>query len=676
MPTAPPAPSPPLTVGRLLLEDALPPEARSHLGPLDKKGTARLFTRLAELSRDRPDVYRVAAQKLHEIGGQGAMESGGYSFSVADLAPTPEIERVRADLRREVQTILANRSLDSAKREQAINAVLEKYRPQIESATQAALNPKNPLAMQIISGAKGSPANLQSLIATDLQYNDASFRPVPFPVLRSYGEGLEPHEFFAGAFGARQGITLLKLGTAKSGWAAKRLLSAAHRLRVSDLDGPDPDPRDPPRGYPVSVTDPDNVGALLAAPAGGYARNTVLTPRVLADLQERGVERILVRSPAVGRHPDGGIYARDAGWREHGDLPPRGHQVGVNAAMAVGERLAQTMISSKHTGGVAGSTSHQEGFPVLDQLISIPSEYRGGVVYARVDGTVDAIQPASQGGHFVRIGGQSHYVAPGRTLRVALGDRVEAGDELSDGLPNPAEVVAHRGIGEGRRVFVEAFRDAARRAGFRFDRRNLEVVAGGLIDHVRLHQELGDYAPGEQIPYSTLEHLWKPRAGAQNRPISEAIGHYLERPVLHYTIGTRVTNRLARELRDWGIQQVTTHTDPPPFQPEMVRSHDVAGLDPDWMTRFLGSNLTRTVLHAVHTGRPSSPTTSSFVPSLAMGGEELARFGRSSGGGTSAPFGKPLKPAKPTPTPTPTPTSTSTPTPTPLDVPATSVTSS
>jgi hypothetical protein len=126
------------------------------------------------------------------------------------------------------------------------------------------------------------------------------------------------------------------------------------------------------------------------------------------------------------------------------------------------------------------------------------------------------------------------------------------------------------------------------------------------------------------VPYSTLEHRWKPREGFRNAPPREAVGKYLERPYLHYTVGTRVTPSMMREFDHFGVKKVDIHDNPPPFQPEMIRGMYTLQHDPDWMTRMYGSGLKGGLLQAAHRGGTSKEMGTSFVPSLAKGTE----FGR------------------------------------------------
>jgi hypothetical protein len=405
--------------------------------------------------------------------------------------------------------------------------------------------------------------------------------------------------------------------TADAGYAAKQLIQGNHRLVVTDLDDENDLDNANVRGLPTRTDDNENVGSLLAVATGGYPRNTELTPKILAELRRNGVEDILVRSPVVGGPADGGVYARDIGMRERGGLAPRGDFIGHAAGQAVSEKLTQMQLSSKHSGGVAGAGP--VGFPLINQLLQVPESFRGGSAHAQADGTVGAPKTAPQGGYYIDIGGKEHYVNPEQTLLFKPGDTVEAGDVLTTGIPNPAEIVRHKGIGEGRRYFVDALRGALKQSGTHVARRNLEVLGRGLINHVRMTDLVDDYAPDDIVPYHTIERNWQPRPGAVTVAPSAAVGQYLERPTLHYTIGTRITKNMVPKLSQFGVNTLTAHRDPPPFEPEMQRAAAAVSTDPDWQVRMLGSGQKGSLLDAAHRGASSDEAGTSFVPAMIRG---------------------------------------------------------
>jgi hypothetical protein len=617
------------TMGQLMINESLPEELRDYERILDKKGIRDL---LETVARDHPDRYRQVAKRLSDVGRHSSFSSGSYSFGLKSMRQPLAARQMRLDLARDLREVYTSDMSDQEK-EQAILSTVGKYQATLaDSVMKEATEQQNPLAMQAISGARGNKTNLNSLIGADLLYTDHRGKALPIPVMRSYSMGLRPYEYFAGAFGARKGVIDLKAATQDAGFFGKQLVQAAHRLLVSKMDDENPYDETNPRGFPADTTDPDNAGGFLAHPVGGYPRNTQLTPKILKELSANGVNQILVRSPTVGGPDDGGVYARDVGIRERSTgLAPVGDFVGTTAGQSLAEPVTQAQISSKHSGGVAGAGAGAiSGFKYINALVQVPKKYPGGAAHSQVDGRVGDIREAPQGGHFVTVGGKEHYVGQGFELRVKPGDEVEAGDVLSDGVPNPGEIVQHKGIGEGRRYFVQAFRDALTGSGVSGDRRNIELLSRGLINHVRLTDEIGDYVPDDVVPYQLIESRWKPRTGHVVVPPAQAKGYYLERPTLHYSVGTRVQPSMLKMMEQHGVKNVYVHKEPPPFEPEMIRGMANASHDPDWFTRMLGSYQQSSVLDAAHRGAVSDEDGSSYVPSLARG-ENFGRTGLTKG---------------------------------------------
>jgi DNA-directed RNA polymerase subunit beta' len=619
------------TLGQILINDALPPEMRDYDRVLTKKSMGALAT---ELAQKHPDKYRDVMKRLHDVGKDAGYSSAGLSFSLKHIRPTLAVKAAQIRTQHAMQEILSNKKLgDKEKQVKLLELAANTQSELLDKVYKEAESQDNPLVHQITGSGVGNKYQLNSLIGADMQYLDHRGDPIPIPVLRGYGQGLRPVEYFAGAFGTRKGVIDLKTATADAGFYGKQLAQMTHRLLVTaDDDDDDDEDRKADaleRGYPTDVDDPDNEGALLARPVGPYKRNTVLTPKILRDIKEMGTKDILVRSPIVGGPADGGVYARDVGFREKGRLPPAGDYVGIAAAQALSEPVTQSQISSKHSGGVGGAGAIS-GFKALNALVQVPKKYPDGAAHAQTDGRVQEIRPAPQGGYYVQINGQDHYVPTERSLAIKKGDDLEAGDVLSDGMPNPSEIVKHKGIGEGRRYFVQAMRQVMGNSGIGAHRRNIELLSRGLVNHVRLTDEYGNYAPDDIVPYAMLERNWTPREGSVAGAPQTLTGHYLEKPVLHYSIGTKIGRGVLNNLNKYGIKNIQAHKEPPPFQPEMVRGMANISNDPDWMTRMLGSYQEKGLMNSVHRGLSSDTAGSSYVPSLAQG-EQFGVTGTTSG---------------------------------------------
>jgi hypothetical protein len=399
----------------------------------------------------------------------------------------------------------------------------------------------------------------------------------------------------------------------KSGYLGKQMVAAAHRLVVTEKDC------GTTNGIPVAGNDPDNEGAVLARAYGGIEAGTVLSP---GQLGKFGDKPVFVRSPITCQAKQG-ICSRCAGMRETGSFPAVGSNLGVAAAQAIIEPLTQSTLGTKHGGGQAkGKQPAKSGLDAVNQLIQIPQVFQGGAAVALSDGRVTSVSDAPQGGKLVLIDGKEHWVPPDRTLTIAKGDVVEAGDSLSDGIPNPALVAEHKGIGEGRRSFMETMHKTLTEAGSPAHRRNVELLARGLVNHVRITDLDGpaDTMADDVAEYDAISRDYQPRYGFKSMVPKQAVGLHLEEPVLHYSIGTRVTPRSAGMMAQHGVAAVKVHPDAPSFVPEMTRAVETLGHSDDWMVRMGGLHgIKKNTLEAVHRGLSSGEHGTSYIPSLAKG---------------------------------------------------------
>ena len=152
--------------------------------------------------------------------------------------------------------------------------------------------------------------------------------------------------------------------------------------------------------------------------------------------------------------------------------------------------------------------------------------------------------------------------------------------------------------------------------GVNTSRRNLELAAKGLIDHVHIDSEHGDYLPGDIVPYSKYEAEYVPREHAAKGRPEHLQGQYLEEPVLHYTIGTKIRPSVLANLKKFGIKQVVAAKEPPRFQSQFVRAMANASVSDDWLTRMGGSYQKRSIIEAAQKGMTSDPFGPSYIPAV------------------------------------------------------------
>jgi len=285
-------------------------------------------------------------------------------------------------------------------------------------------------------------------------------------------------------------------------------------------------------------------------------------------------------------------------------------------------QLANGLIvsNSKKHGGAAASNK-VSGFKFIEMMANPPKNMPYGATHAQLDGTIDKVIENPAGGFDLLIGGKKHYVSSDNPLKVKEGDTVEAGDVLSEGTPNPREIVQHKGVGEGKRYLLNSLYGAYRenKIGAKMLRRNLEPVVRGIVNHVKLDDFWEGHAPDDVINYSHLESKWQPRSGFEVKSPHSSVGKYLEAPILHHTVGTKIRPSMLEEFKRFGIDSLVVHPEPPPFTPHMVRATDNLQHDPDWQVRLGGQYLERGLLDAAHRGLSSNTQSTSFIPALMQG---------------------------------------------------------
>jgi hypothetical protein len=144
------------------------------------------------------------------------------------------------------------------------------------------------------------------------------------------------------------------------------------------------------------------------------------------------------------------------------------------------------------------------------------------------------------------------------------------------------------------------------------------VLTRGFLDRVKIDAPdgLAGYDSGTVVPYSSLEKQYTPRKDARKAVPAEVTGQYLEKPVLHYTIGTRLTPRVVKDLQDAKVQEVIAFPEPPQFSPHVTRATDILSTDPDWQTQLGGFNIHRNFIRSATTGGDSDPEGTSYIPKL------------------------------------------------------------
>lgn len=280
--------------------------------------------------------------------------------------------------------------------------------------------------------------------------------------------------------------------------------------------------------------------------------------------------------------------------------------------------------NTKHNAGMAKGKKSFSGFDYISQFVQIPDEFRDKAAVSEVAGMVEKIEEAPQGGSYIYVDGQQHFALPGFAATVKVGDKVEPGDQLSEGLVNPSDIVRLRGLGEGRRYYAERLGQILSDSGNPPDKRNMEIIARATVDTYRAEDPDLDsgYMPDESVREREFLKSYTPPADTAPARLDKAVGSYLQQPVLHYTVGTKLTPKMIDRMRGAGVEEVLASRTTPWFKPEMKRLRVASHDSKDWLVSLGTSYLSSQMQDALERGDETNVRENyHFGPRLAFGGD-------------------------------------------------------
>lgn len=295
----------------------------------------------------------------------------------------------------------------------------------------------------------------------------------------------------------------------------------------------------------------------------------------------------------------------------------------------------QGALNTKHQGGASsGAKREYSGFNVINQFVQTPEVFPDRAAVAKEEGRVNAVREAPQGGHYIQVNDKEHYVPQGYPVLVKPGDDVEAGDQLAEGLIDPGEIVELRGLGSGRRYYRDRLNRLLEDSGMPTDARNVELLSRAALDHVQVNDadEDDDYLPDDVMSYSYMQATHTPPEDAAPSKLKTSVGRYLQNPTLHYTVGTKITPRMAKRMEEAGIEDVITSAASPKFSPHMVRLRSASHHNPDWLASMHTSYLKKQLQDSSARGRDTDVKQNiHFAPRLAIGvdfGKDIRETGK------------------------------------------------
>ncbi|MDR5697678.1 MAG: DNA-directed RNA polymerase subunit beta', partial [Armatimonadota bacterium] len=515
------------TVGRIIFNEAIPEELRFVDQVCDRKILSQIvsdaYTRLG------PTKTAQLLDALKDLGFRFATQSG-LSIAMADIVPPPEKERLLAEAQRRVDTIDTQYRRGLITDEERYLRTVDVWNEATEAVTNAMLkhfDVFNPLYMMALSGARGNIQQIRQLAGMRGLFTDPSGRIIEIPIKSNFREGLTVLEYFIGMHGQRKGLADTAIRTSESGYLTRRLVDVAQDviIREEDCGTARYVIMEPIReGDEVTVPLRDRITGRVAADDVVPSRHRKplvaageeITEELAEAIEEAGITAVPVRSVLTCETRYGvcsKCYGRNLATGKPVEI---GEAVGIIAAQSIGEPGTQLTMRTFHTGGVAGFDITQ-GLPRVEELFEARKP-KGQALIAEISGKVSIEEARVRKIVIATKDRRVEYNVPfGQRLLVQDGDRVEAGQRLTEGSANPHDILRIQGVEAVQRYLVQEIQGVYRSQGVEINDKHIEVIVRQMLRRVKVRDE-GDteLLPGEVVDLFTLRE--------ENRRVEERGG--------------------------------------------------------------------------------------------------------------------------------------------------------
>ena len=505
------------TVGRLIYNEGIP----QNLGFVDRTKPENLFEPELNFAVSKKNLGKIIAKSINANGLSATAElldyikatgfkhstTAGITVSVDDVKVPEAKKKILAEANEQVNNVLKQYKRGLITEDERYNSVIkiwEKATDEVTEAMKSNFDDLNPVYMMSQSGARGNINQLRQIAGMRGLMASTTGKTVEIPITSSFREGLDALEYFISAHGARKGLADTALRTADSGYLTRRLVDVSQDiivreddcgthegLTVFDIkDGNQIVEKMDERlvgRYPLEdIINPETKELIVDT-------NTMITDKIAEKIVAAGIETVKVRS-VLGCRTKHGVcrkcYGMGLATRDEVNI---GESVGIIAAQSIGEPGTQLTMRTIHSGGVAGVADITQGLPRVEELFEARKP-KGLAIITEIAGTV-SIKVDEKKRKEVIITSKDDsrtYVIPfGSKLKVKEGDILEAGDQITEGSKNPAEVLAINGPEGVYEYLIQEVQKVYRNQGVDINDKHIEVIGRQMLKKVRV-EDNGD----------------------------------------------------------------------------------------------------------------------------------------------------------------------------------------
>ncbi len=282
------------------------------------------------------------------------------------------------------------------------------------------------------------------------------------------------------------------------------------------------------KGDLLFIADPYNVSIVAEATGLVKLEGMVEGKTMRVEINEMGNEERVITEHKQDLHPQITIVDQDGHVLSFNTIPAQTHVlVEEGQAIKAGDLLAKTPRQLSKTTDITG------GLPRVAELFEA-RQPKDPAIISHIDGIVE-LGGMAKGMRKLKVvppvGKEREYtIPPGKHINVQTGDRVYAGQRLTDGPIIPNDILDVKGEEDLRAYLLDEVQQVYRLQGVRTNDKHIEVIVRQMLRKVRIKDDPGDtpflaHEEVDRIRFQEVNEQTMKRGGrpAEAEPVLQGI---------------------------------------------------------------------------------------------------------------------------------------------------------